>query len=86
VRWRQSPPASSNPRSADGLTIYQPNGKKRLRVLDGKRVKAVKAVGDYLYADTDDIDRYSVYLRTGKVVGPLRRDATIVVPDLVAIP
>jgi hypothetical protein len=71
---------------ADGLTIYLPDGRQRLRLLVGTQVKAARAVGDYLYAGTADAARYSVNLRTGKVVGPLATDATILVPDLVAIP
>jgi hypothetical protein len=70
---------------ADGLTVYRPDGRQRLRLLVGKQVKAARAVGDYLYADTVDAARYSINLRTGKVVGPLSTDATILVPDLVAI-
>ena len=71
---------------ADGLTVYRPDGRQRLRVLVGKQVKAGRAVGDYLYADTADAARYSINLRTGKVSGPLPTAATILVPDLVAIP
>ena len=48
--------------------------------------KAARAVGDYLYADTDGNARSSINLRTGKVVRTLRPDATILAPDLVAIP
>lgn len=43
-------------------------------------------MGDYLYADTAAAARYSINLRTGKVVGPLSADATILVPDIVAVP
>jgi len=70
---------------ADGLTVYRPDGRRRLRVLAGKRIHTTVAVGGYLYADVAD-DRYSVDLRTGKVTGPLSRDARILAPDLVAIP
>ena len=37
---------------ADWLTVYRPDGRKRLRVLDGKQITTAQAVGDYLYADT----------------------------------
>src|SRR5262249_46854417 len=68
---------------ADGLTVYRPDGTLRFRVLAGKTIKSVKAVGDYLYADADA--RYSLNLRTGRVLGPLRSSATIIEPDLVLI-
>jgi hypothetical protein len=70
--------------SADGLTVYRPDGGKRLHVLAGKQIRAAQTVGDYLYADADA--RYSIDLRTGKVVGPLRSDARIISPTLVSIP
>jgi len=72
--------------AADGLTVYRPDGTRRLRVLVGKRIHAAVAVGDYLYADVGAGARYSINLRTGKVVGPLPNDATIVTPTLVSIP
>ena len=71
---------------ADGVTVYRPDGTQRLRVLAGKRIKTAQAVGDYLYADTVKHARYSVNLRTGEVIRTLRQDATILVPDIVAIP
>jgi hypothetical protein len=71
---------------ADGLTVYRPDGRQWLRVLAGKHVKTASAVGGYLYADTVGHARYSIDLRTGKVVGPLPTDAKILVPDIVAIP
>jgi hypothetical protein len=76
--------AAWNKNSADGLTVYRPDGKARFRGLVGKRVSIAFAVGDYLYPDADNA-RYSIDLRTGQVVGPLRR-ARIIVPDLVSIP
>ena len=75
---------SDDPAPAD---VYRPDGRKRLRVLPGHRIESAQAVGEYLYADTDAFKaRYSINLRTGKVRGPLRRNATILVPDIVAIP
>jgi hypothetical protein len=71
---------------ADGLTVYRPQGKPRLRALVGERIKAVRTVGSFVYADTDGDARYSIDLRTGKVVRTLRPDATILVPNIVAIP
>jgi hypothetical protein len=68
---------------ADGVTIYRPDGRKRLHVLHGKRVHAVHTVGHFLYVDAEA--RYSVDLITGKVLGPLGRGARIMVPDLVPI-
>ena len=38
------------------------------------------------YADTDAHTRYSINLRTGKVMRTLRPDAKILAPDIVAIP
>jgi hypothetical protein len=64
--------------------VYRPDGGKRLHVLAGKQIRAAQTVGDYLYADADA--RYSIDLRTGKVVGPLRSDARIISPTLVSIP
>ena len=69
-----------------GLSVYGPDGTRRLRVLTGKRIKAARAVGAYLFADTDDNSRYSIDLRTGKTTGPNPSTATIVAPSLVAIP
>ena len=37
---------------ADGLTVYRPDGRMRLRVLVGKRIASAQAVGGYLYVDT----------------------------------
>ena len=71
---------------AGGVTVYKPEGNERFRVLPGKRVKTATAVGDYLYADTDGHTRYSINLRTGKVMRTLRPDAKILVPDIIAIP
>ena len=78
---------------ADGLTVYRPDGSRRLRVLVGKDVDGAQAVGGYLYADTHEIDRhdrYSVDLRTGKVVGHHRGWGNIIFgilePTLVPIP
>jgi hypothetical protein len=78
---------------ADGLTVYRADGSRRLRVLGGKEVDGAQTVGGYLYADTHEIDRhdrYSVDLRTGKVVGRVRGWGNnifgILEPDLVAIP
>ncbi len=71
---------------AEGLSVYRPDGSRRLRVLAGKRIQAARAVGSYLYADTDTNTRYSVNLRTGKVTGPLPNNAEIIAPTLVPIP
>ena len=70
----------------DGLSVYTPDGTRRLHVLPGKRIKTARAVGTYLYADTDDDARHSIDLRTGKTSGPLPATATIIAPTLVAIP
>jgi hypothetical protein len=69
---------------ADGLTVYRPDGQKRLHVLAGKPVDAAQTVGGYLYVDADAL--YSIDLRTGRVLGPLRSDAMIITPTLVSIP
>lgn len=71
---------------AEGLSVYSPDGSRRLRVLVGKGIHAARAVGSYLYADTEANTRYSVNLRTGKVTGPLPNDAVIIAPTLVPIP
>ena len=70
-----------------GLTVYRPDGRMRLRV--PLEVHSAQAVGAYLYVNLGEIDsQYSVDLRTGKVVGPLRPDVVLWIPrpDLVAIP
>ena len=70
---------------ADGLTVYRPDGRERLRLLSGERIHAARAVGRFLYVDADAA-RYSIELRSGKVAGPLASSATIVTPSLVFIP
>ena len=52
-----------------GLSVYRPDGRKRLHVLAGKRIDGgAQAVGEYLYVDTDLFKaRYSINLRTGQV-------------------
>jgi len=67
-----------------GLTIYRSDGSKRLQVLVGKPIRAVRAFRNFLYVDADG--PYSVDLRTGKVFGPLANRARVVTPTLVPIP
>ena len=52
-------------------------------------VRSAQAVGGYLYINLGETSgQYSVDLRTGQVVGPLRPDVVLWIPqpDLVAIP
>ena len=78
-------------KNLNGLTVYSPGGARRFHVLEGQPILNAQAVGEYLYvstAFTQDIPttRYSVNLRTGKVVGPLHRPGWIATPTLVPIP
>jgi hypothetical protein len=70
----------------DGVSVYRPDGSRRFHVLDGTRVTAARAIGAYLYADTDVDTRYSIDLRTGKTVGPLGTRARIIGPSFTVIP
>jgi hypothetical protein len=74
--------------STDGLTVYRLDGRRRFRVLVGRRLQSVLAVGGYFYADTVSGARYSVDLRTGRVVrvGVPAAGAMIIAPSFVAIP
>jgi len=71
---------------AGELTVYRPDGSTRLRMQ--VEVRSAQAVGGYLYVNLGEPNGHSVDLRTGKVVGPLRPDAVLWIPqpDLVAIP
>jgi hypothetical protein len=73
-------------KKADGLSVYRPNGTRRLRTLQGKQVTSATAVGPYLYADTTVKARYAIDLRSGKTTGPLPISARIVTPSYVVIP
>jgi hypothetical protein len=72
--------------SPDGLSVYRPDGNRRLRLLEGTQVTAARAIGDYLYADTRRNARYAIDLRTGRVVGPLETRARIIGPSFVTLP
>jgi hypothetical protein len=67
---------------ADGITVYRPDGSKRLQVLIGTPIRTVVSLGNFLYVDR----RYSVDLRTGKVFGPTKQRTRVVTPTLVPIP
>ena len=41
----------------DGLTVYRPDGSRRLRVLVGKRISSAQAVGGYLYVNLGETAR-----------------------------
>ena len=71
---------------ADGLSVYRPDGTRRLRLLEGTQVTAARAVGVYLYVDTTLKTRYAIDLRTGKSVGPLKTSAQIIGPSFVTFP
>ena len=71
---------------ADGLTVYRPDGRKRLRVLEGNGSRPPEPSAATSTPTPTDNARYSINLRTGKVSRTLRPDARILVPDLVAIP
>jgi hypothetical protein len=55
----------------DGLTVYQADGRLRLRLLAGRQITGARSIGAYLYADTTTNSRYSIDLRTGRTTGPL---------------
>jgi hypothetical protein len=65
---------------AEGLSVYRSDGGRRLHLLVGKSIHAVRTFGDYLYVSAGG--QYSVDLRTGKVFGPLANRATVVTPTL----
>ena len=68
------------------LSVYRPDGSRRLRLLEGTQVSAARAIGAYLYVDTKLKTRYAIDLRTGKSVGPLKTSAQIIAPSFVTIP
>jgi hypothetical protein len=68
---------------ADGLSVYRSDGSRRLQLLVGKPIRAVRAFSDFLYVNADG--QYSVDLRTGEVFGPLANRATVVTPTLASI-
>ncbi len=70
----------------DGLSVYRPDGSRRLRLLEGTQVTAAQAIGAYLYVGTTLKTRYAIDLRTGKSVGPLKTSAQIIGPSFVTIP
>jgi hypothetical protein len=70
----------------DGLSVYRPDGSRRLRLLEGQQVTAALAIGAYLYVDTTLRTRYAIDLRTGAFVGPLRTKVRIIPPSFIMIP
>jgi len=70
----------------DGLSVYRPDGSRRLRLLDGVQVSMARAVGAYLYVDTTAQTRYAIDLRIGTVVGPLKTRTQIIGPSFMTIP
>jgi len=70
----------------DGLSVYRPDGSRRLHLLEGTHVTVARATGVYLYVDTTLETRYAIDLRTGKSVGPLETRAQIIEPSFVTIP
>ena len=69
-----------------GLSVYRPDGSRRLRLLEDIQVTAARAIGPYLYVDTTLKTRYAIDLRTGKSAGPLKTSAQIIGPSFVTIP
>ena len=66
---------------ADGLSVFAPDGHRRLHVLRGKTPHHVSALGRYAYAHVGS-KQFAIDLKTGRV-RPIRSDATVVVPTLV---
>ncbi len=73
-------------KTAEGLGVYRPDGRRRLQLLQGQQITSARAVGPYLYADTTAKTRYAIDLRIGKSSGPLPTSARIVAPSYVVIP
>ena len=66
---------------ADGLSVFAPDGHRRLHVLKGKTIHHVSALGRYAYAHVGS-KQFAIQVKTGRV-RPIRSDATVVVPTLV---
>ena len=66
---------------ADGLSVFAPDGHRRLHVLRGKTAHHVSALGRYAYAHVGS-KQFAIDLKTGRV-RPIRSDAAVVVPTLV---
>jgi len=73
-----------NRKAATGLTVYAPDGSMRFRALAGHRVLGVGVSARYAYVTGGG--RFSVDLRSGRVTGPLRSRARLVLPDLLDLP
>jgi hypothetical protein len=74
-----------NADATDGVSVYSPNGRRRLHVLSKKQVVKVTALGRYAYAHTSEAKQYAIDLITGRV-RVIRADAELAVPTLVSIP
>ena len=66
----------------DGLSVYAPDGRRRLHVLKGKTVHDVSALARYAYVHVGS-KQLAIDLKTGRIRS-IRHDATVVVPTLVA--
>jgi len=66
---------------ADGLSVFAPDGHRRLHVLKGKTAHHVSALGRYAYAHVAS-KQFAIDLKSGRVRA-IRSDATVVVPTLV---
>jgi hypothetical protein len=71
-------------KAATGLTVYAPDGSVRFRALAGRTVLGVGVSARYAYLTGGG--RFSVDLRSGRVTGPLRSRATLVLPNLLDLP
>ena len=71
-------------RSATGVTGYRPGGTLLFHALPGKAVSNVGVTARYGYVEAGG--RFSLDLGTGRVTGPLRNRADLVLPDLLDLP
>ena len=74
-----------NRKAATGITVYEPNGTLRHRLLPRQTVRGVRASARYGYVTTSE-GRFSVDLQTGRVTGPLTSKARLILPDLFELP
>ena len=73
-----------NRKAPTGITVYAPDGSVRFRALAGHTVLGVGVSARYAYINGGG--RFSVDLHNGRVTGPLRSRAKLVLPDLLDLP
>ena len=73
-----------NRKAATGITVYEPDGSLRYRLLPEQAVRGVRASARYAYIT--EPGTLSVDLHTGRVTGPLTSRARLILPDLFELP